>query len=360
MVRRTIDDKKEILKVIINRDKCKIDLDKIIKLIKDTKIEFECSCGTIFSKSFGCLENYGGGFCKECTKINTRMKIAKTCNERYGYDSPLQSEEVREKINQTNIERYGSIHCMQCPEVREKGVITCNLKYNCDYPIQSKEIRDKGKVTLFNNHGVEFVFQVPEVREKILKTIQERYNETNASKNEEIKEKIRINFIKSMMKKYNVKNPFLLKEVREKSRLTCIDKYQSEYAMQNAEVAEKCLTNSYKLKEFKFDCGNIIKVQGYEHFLLKILVNQGYSYNDIITKRTEVPKIWYFKDNKNHRYYCDVYIKKNNTIYEVKSLWTYNKGREELILKKQGCIDFGYKFELYVFDKKGNRIIIDI
>jgi len=360
MVRRTIDDKKEILKIIIINDKCKIDLDKITEFKKDTKIEFECSCGTISSKSFVGLEKYGGGFCKECTKKNKQIKIENTCIERYGKKSTLQVPEIREKINQTNIKRYGSIHCMQCPEVREKGVITCNLKYNCDYPIQSKEIRDKGKVTLFNEHGVEFVFQVPEVREKILKTIQERYNETNASKNEEIKEKIRINFIKSMMKKYNVINPLEVEEFRIKKENTCIKRYGSKNPMQNAEVAEKCLTNSYKLKEFKFDCGNIIKVQGYEHFLLKILVNQGYSYNDIITKRTNVPKIWYFKDNKNHRYYCDVYIKKNNTIYEVKSLWTYNKGREELILKKQGCIDFGYKFELYVFDKKGNRIIIDI
>ena len=41
MVCRTIDDKKEILKVIINRDKCKIDLDKITEFKKDTKIEFE-------------------------------------------------------------------------------------------------------------------------------------------------------------------------------------------------------------------------------------------------------------------------------------------------------------------------------
>ncbi len=64
MVRRTIDDKKEILKNIIINDKCKIDLDKITELRRDTKIEFECNCGTIFSKSFVCFYNFGGGFCK--------------------------------------------------------------------------------------------------------------------------------------------------------------------------------------------------------------------------------------------------------------------------------------------------------
>jgi len=379
MVRRTIDDKKEILKVIINRDKCKIDLDKITEFKKDTKIEFECSCGIFSSKSFIGLEKYGGGFCKECTKKNKQIKIANTCIERYGKKSTLQVPEIREKINQTNIQRYGSIHCMQCPEVREKGVFTCNQRYNCDYPIQSKEIRDKGKITLFNEHGVEFVFQVPEVREKILKTIKERYNETNASKNEEIKEKIRNTCFKNYGKEY----PSQVEEIKEKISNTCIIRYGYKYAtqneeikqkqiatsiknygtnypMQNAEFAEKQSKKSYKLKEFKFSCGNIIKVQGYEPYLLELLVNQGYSFDDIKTKKTEVPEIWYFKNNKKCRYYCDIYIKKNNTIYEVKSTWTYSKDINDLSLKKQACIDFGFNFELYVFDRKGNRVLVDI
>jgi hypothetical protein len=130
--------------------------------------------------------------------------------------------------------------------------------------------------------------------------------------------------------------------------------------MQNAEFAEKQSKKSYKLKEFKFSCGNIIKVQGYEPYLLELLVNQGYSFDDIKTKKTEVPEIWYFKNNKKCRYYCDIYIKKNNTIYEVKSTWTYSKDINDLSLKKQACIDFGFNFELYVFDRKGNRVLVDI
>jgi hypothetical protein len=91
------------------------------------------------------------------------------------------------------------------------------------------------------------------------------------------------------------------------------------------------------------------------HFLLDILVKDGYTFNDIIIKRTEVPEIWYNKNDKKCRYFCDIYIPKTNTIYEVKSTWTYKKDIDDIPLKKQACIDTGYNFELYVFDSKGVR-----
>jgi hypothetical protein len=125
--------------------------------------------------------------------------------------------------------------------------------------------------------------------------------------------------------------------------------------MQFGEVAEYQLQNAYNLKEFNFPCGKTILVQGYEPILLKSLVEEGYIYEDIIVKRTEVPLIWYEKDNKKHRYYCDVYIPKINTIYEVKSTWTYEIAKEKNKLKKQACIDAGYLFELYIYDGKGIR-----
>ena len=87
--------------------------------------------------------------------------------------------------------------------------------------------------------------------------------------------------------------------------------------------------------------------------MLKYLVELGYTYDDITVKRTDVPEIWYEKNNKKHRYYCDMYISKINTIYEVKSTWTYKKDIDKIPLKKQACIDSGYLFKLYVYDSKG-------
>ena len=62
------------------------------------------------------------------------------------------------------------------------------------------------------------------------------------------------------------------------------------------------------------------------------------------------------KNNKKSRYFCDIYIPKTNTIYEVKSTWTYERNIEVNLLKKQACIDAGFNFELYIFDGKRNRI----
>jgi hypothetical protein len=148
-------------------------------------------------------------------------------------------------------------------------------------------------------------------------------------------------------------------EVKTKSKQTSLDKYGVEYPMQHPEVSEKSSAKSYKLKSFTFPCNNTIQVQGYEPYLLDILVKEGYTFDDIITKRTEVPEIWYNKNTKKCRYYCDVYIPKTNTIYEVKSTWTYKKDIEDIPLKKQACLDAGYKFELYVFDSKGIRQLLD-
>ena len=217
--------------------------------------------------------------------------------------------------------------CKKCTENtrQEKIKQTCIEKYGVEYPQQSQEVRDKSKQTCFNNYGVENPSQSQEVRDK---------------------------FKQTCFNNYGVESPLQLQEFRDKFKQTCIERYGVEYPMQNAEFFEKVSKNGYKLKEFNFPCGKTILVQGYEPFLLKYLVEGGYTHEDIITKRAEVPEIWYDEDNKKHRYYCDAYIPKINTIYEVKSTWTYEIAKEKNILKQQACIDAGYLYVLCVYNNK--------
>ena len=202
------------------------------------------------------------------------------------------------------------------------------LNNGTEYPMQSQEVREKSKQTCMLNYGVEHISQSQKVKDKMKTTC----------------------FLN-----YGVENPSQSQEIKNKKIDTSILHYGVEYPMQFGEVAEYQLQNAYNLKEFNFPCGNTIQVQGYEPFLLKNLVEEGYTYEDIIVKRTEVPEIWYEKDNKKHRYYCDVYIPKINTIYEVKSIYTYDVAKDKINLTKQSCIDTGYLFELYVYDGKGIR-----
>ena len=361
---------KDLLLEICDRDKCIIEFDKIEKYNRNIKFNFICNCGNEYSKTFRLLYDIGA-FCKKCTENTRQEKIKQTCIEKYGVEYPQQSQEVRDKSKQTCFNNYGVEYPSQSQEIKNKKIETCFNNYGVEYPQQSQEVRDKSKQTCFNNYGVEhpqqsqevrdkskqtcfnnygveYPSQSQKVRDKSKQTCLDRYGVENPSQSQEFKDK----FKQTCLDRYGVENPSQLQEFKDKFKQTCFNNYGVEYPMQNAEISEKQSKNAYKYKEFNFPCGNTIQVQGYEPFLLKYLVEGGYTYEDIIVKRTEVPEIWYDEDNKKHRYYCDAYIPKINTIYEVKSTWTYEIAKEKNRLKKQACIDAGYLYVLCVYNNK--------
>lgn len=102
--------------------------------------------------------------------------------------------------------------------------------------------------------------------------------------------------------------------------------------------------------------GNIINVQGYESYALNELI-KIYDESDIITNRKEIPRISYKIEDKQKYYFPDIYIKSINKIIEVKSIWTY-KCKEDKIQKKSNATKLaGYDYEIWIYDKKGNKII---
>jgi hypothetical protein len=49
----------------------------------------------------------------------------------------------------------------------------------------------------------------------------------------------------------------------------------------------------------------------------------------------------------------DIFIPKENRIIEVKSTWTFQK--PDVLLKQLAAKEMGYKYEIWVYDKKGNK-----
>ena len=323
---------RELLEQVCERDKCVIDFANIEKYNRDVRIEFVCSCGNIDIKTFRLIYESTGAFCGDCTKNIKQSKMKSTCLDKYGVENPFQSEEAKNKSKQTCLEKYGVENPRQSEEAKNKSKQTCLEKYGVEHPMFIDEIKDKIKKTCLEKYGVENPMFIDETKDKIKKTCLEKYGVD-----------------------HNSKTP----EYKEKYKQTCLETYGVEHPSQNSEISEKQSKNSYKLKSFTFPCGNTVQVQGYEPYLLDILVKDGYTFEDIITKRTEIPEIWYNKNDKKFRYYCDVYIPKNNTIYEVKSTYTRKIDIEKNKLKQQACIDAGYNFELYVFDSKGVRQLLD-
>lgn len=71
-----------------------------------------------------------------------------------------------------------------------------------------------------------------------------------------------------------------------------------------------------------------------------------------------MPIINYIINNKEHRYYHDIYILKDNLIIEVKSDYTYKKDLIKNILKALATRKLEYNFETWIFNQKHELLII--
>jgi len=163
--------------------------------------------------------------------------------------------------------------------------------------------------------------------------------------------------VETNIKKYGVDNPMKCQDFKDKQKQTIIIKYGVEHQSQNSKIAQKMLRNSYKTKFYKLPSGKSITYQGYENFALdELLFEEKISEDDIITERNRVPEIWYYdENNERHRYYVDIYIKSQNRCIEVKSNWT-NQPKNYVLEKKESAESLGYKYDLWIYDRKRNKI----
>jgi hypothetical protein len=349
------------------------------KVTCETRIEGKCvgtSCDEYFCRPFHQIVKCGV-FCKKCTKISRLEKTKQTNMEKYGVENPFQTKEIKEKRKQTYMEKYGVEHPLQNKEIKEKMKQTNMEKYGVEHPSQNKEIKEKMKQISMEKYGVEHPSQNKEIKEKSKETNMEKYGVENPSQNKEIKEKMKQTCMKNFgvenpsqnkeikekmkqtcMKNFGVEHPLQNKEIKEKSKETCMEKYGVEYPLQNAEVSKKSSKNSYKLKNYIFPSGNTIQVQGYEPFGLdELITTEQISETDIVTNRTEVPTIWYEDtDGKKHRYFVDIFIPSQKRCIEVKSTWTMEKKRDSVFEKQQAMKDAGYECDIWVYNRKGEKI----
>ena len=276
---------------------------------RDTRIIGKCIlCENSFNKSLNKLHKQRNFGCETCAKILKFERIKNTMFDKYGVEYAAKSEHFRDKMKSTTLERYGVEHGTQSEEVKEKIRKTNLEKYGFEYGLQ----------------------------------------------NEEVKEKRRL----SNLEKYGFENPLQREEIKEKSKKTCLKKYGVEYPSQNNEVYEKINKSSYYIKEYILPSGNIINIQGYEHFALdELLQKANINENDIITGCKNVPTIWYnVESGKKHRHFVDIFIPSQNKCIEVKSTWTFKKQKEIVLLKKIAAKELGYLYEIWVYDNKGNKV----
>jgi len=278
-------------------------------ITRDSRIVGKCVlCENRFDKSLNKLHKQRNFGCESCAKILKFERIKNTMVDKYGVEYAAQSQIFIDKMKETTLERFGVENANQSEQIKEKIRQTNLETYGFEYGLQNKEVKEKRKIT--------------------------------------------------NLAKYGVENQLQRKEIREKIRETNLEKYGVEFSMQNPETMEKQIKSSYYLKDYKLPSGDLIKIQGFEHYALDELFKcENINENDIITGCKNVPVVWYNDaTDKKHRHYVDIYIPLQNKCIEVKSTWTFKMQKETIFLKQQAAKEVGYLYEIWVYDNKGNKV----
>jgi predicted DNA-binding protein YlxM (UPF0122 family) len=128
------------------------------------------------------------------------------------------------------------------------------------------------------------------------------------------------------------------------------EKYGVDNPMQLEEHFYTQQKSAKKLKSIVID-EKVIYYQGFELLAIYKLLEEGYSINNILNAKGEVPNFLYYFEGRRRRYYPDIYIPKDNRIIEVKSKWTYEQEIDKNLAKRQSVIDAGYRFDFYIMEK---------
>ena len=274
-------------------------------------------------------------------------KKNETCLERYDTIHTFQSEKVKQKIVQSNLKKYGVEHTLQLKEIREKGNKTMMEKYRVEHACQSKEVLAKRVDTNLQKFGVEAPLQSREVLERRKKTNLERYQTEEVLQNKAVQQRVQ----NTMLERYQVCIPLQNKEIKARKDATCEERYGNAVIMHVPELFEKKTINSFARKPLTLPSGTIIYYQGYEDVAIRELL-QDHKEEEIINDVKVMPECMYSWKGKNHRYYPDLYLPRENKFIEVKSKYTYLNQREQNQTKRACVLGMGYEFEFWICDKK--------
>lgn len=329
---------------------------KYEKVNRESIIKGKCKtldCCNEFSKVFRTLYVNKSFYCEKCTNINKIQNIKNTHLKNCGYTSNLLCPLNKEKVKQTNLTRYGYEFHLHNEDIKDKRNKTYFEKFG-GHPLKNVDIKNKIKDTNLQNCGFTSNFTSQETKEKIKQTNLLKYGVENAVCSNIIQEKIK----ETNLKKYGVKCSLQNNDVKIKIKQTCLQKYGVEYPTQNVEIMDKKAKNAYKLKIYTFPSGRTDKIQGFENFGLDFLLNnENLNEDEIKTGCKNVPTIWYNDENgKKHRHYVDIFIPSQNRCIEIKSSWTAEKKQDSIYLKQNAAKELGYKYEIWVYDGKGNRV----
>lgn len=205
--------------------------------------------------------------------------------------------------------------------------------------------------------------EIPKIRAKFRKTMRDRFGCEYGGQSEEL----RLKAITTAMKDGGFSTERELRQhYVKKSRATCRERYGASHPFAVRSIFEKHRNSFYRHKKVRVS-GRVFSVQGYEHHVIRWLVDKGVDPNKIkITAKDGNPTVRYRDRGKWRHYFPDMYVlyKGRWTIVEVKSYYTLgivrtpSKAEEFQRVKKKArrCIKLGYPFLLVVVVKKNGKM----
>lgn len=138
---------------------------------------------------------------------------------------------------------------------------------------------------------------------------------------------------------------------------TMLARYGREHALQNKAIFDAMLIASSKLKAYTLGKRKV-HVQGYEPQGLDFILSKGIQPKDLEcgVRNPKIPSVSYTYKGKARVYHPDIFLPKQNRLFEVKSDHTYVADLKRNVAKQRACLEAGYKFTFLVMSKSGERI----
>jgi len=312
-----------------------------ININKNTNIIGRCMtnlCLNTFDKKF-CELVKTNGYCRDCTYKNAKIKRKETCLEKYGVESVMKNDEIKHICNKVTKYNYELLQEF----LNNNNNIVINKDYSNEYLHAHYKLDFLCTNTICSKVISREFCKLVKIRTLCMDCSRINAKETRKNTN---------------IQTIGCENYFQSNDIKQQIKKTNIKKYGVEFCAQNVDIAKKMLSTGVRFKKYIFPSGRIEQIQGYENIALDELINvELINENDIIVGCKNVPTIWYTTDDcVKHRHYVDIFIPTQNRCIEVKGEWFYIRDKQILKLKKQEAENLGYKYELWVYNSKKEKI----
>jgi hypothetical protein len=297
---------------------------KIEHLSKYSKIKIEVICINCNNIGLSSYNNYckitnnniNDYYCKNCKSVKSKI----TCNDRYGVDSPMKLQSIKDKLRKSTLDKYGVENVFQSNIIKDKIKKTNLEKYGVESFTKTSYYLEKTKKTKFdryNNYNYNNI-------DKIKKTNLEKYGvesylsyilfDINREKYyKDNKDLIKENLKLSNLEKYGVENVFELEDVKDKIKKTNLEKYGVNHTMKLDSIKDK-------IKKTNLDRYGVDNPSKSKEILKKKSLT---SQRNLIKKYNIIDII----DNTYLKLSCD-----NGHVYQIDKSLFYNRLRLKTII----------------------------